>query len=129
MRIFLKEMMLDFPCIIVTKSVGQFDLRQRVLVELPLVVHAPWARQLQFIKDAEFHGRFPVLLRYPGKDCASGSRPCQERSGPAASPAWARGSTPGRSRTVAGVSLPYKAAPNIHRIPPAAKAARRRGSA
>src|SRR3984957_13227417 len=86
MGIFLKEMVLDLPGIIVTEPVSDFDLRQRVLIELPFVVHAPWARQLQFIKNAEFHGWFPVWRWVRAEpDCASGRKPCQERCGRAAS--------------------------------------------
>ena len=46
MGVFFKKMVLDVPGIIVTEAVGQLDLRQGVLVELPLVVRPPGARQL-----------------------------------------------------------------------------------
>ena len=59
MRVLLEEMVLDLPGVVVAEPVGQFHLGERVLVELPLVVHAPRARQLQLVENAEFHRRFP----------------------------------------------------------------------
>src|SRR3954468_14228703 len=111
--------MLDLPCVVVTKSVGQFDLGQRVLIKLTFIVRTPWARQLQFIKDPEFHDRFPV---FPGlclvPECASGSRPCQERSGLAARPTGNCGSIRDRPRTAAAAWLPCKAAQDTRRTRP-----------
>jgi hypothetical protein len=42
--VFLEEVMLDLPGMVVPKAVGQFDLLQRVLVELEFVVLFPGAR-------------------------------------------------------------------------------------
>src|SRR6202165_5992435 len=72
MGIFLEKMMLHHPGVVVTKPVGGFQLRQRVLVELQFVAGFPWTRQLQLIKDAEFHYVSPVTGSYfaqsiPGK--------------------------------------------------------------
>ena len=44
-RIFLEEVVLDLPGVVVAEPVGQLDLVERVLIELALVVRAPWARQ------------------------------------------------------------------------------------
>src|SRR5205823_11162956 len=55
MRIFFQEMMLHDPGVVVAEPVGGLELRQRVLVELELVALLPWARQLQLVKDTEFH--------------------------------------------------------------------------
>src|ERR1700694_3018361 len=60
MRIFLEKMMLHHPGVVVAKPGGGFQLRQCVLVELQLVAGFPWTRQLQLIKDAEFHDVAPV---------------------------------------------------------------------
>ena len=57
--VFLEEMVLDLPGVVVAEPVGQLDLVERVLIELPLVVRPPRARQLQLVEDAEFHGRCP----------------------------------------------------------------------
>ena len=56
-RVFLKEMVLDLPGIVVAEPVGQFDLVERVLIEPMLAARLPRARQLQLVKDAEFHSR------------------------------------------------------------------------
>ena len=47
--------MLDDPGVVVAELVGEFDLGQRVLVELELVALFPGPRQLQLVEDAEFH--------------------------------------------------------------------------
>jgi hypothetical protein len=53
--IFLEEMMFHHPGVVITEPVGGLELRQRVLVEPKLVALFPRARQLQLVKDAEFH--------------------------------------------------------------------------
>ena len=53
--IFLEEMVLDFPCVVVAELVGQFELAERILVEPVLVALFPGSRQLQLIEDAELH--------------------------------------------------------------------------
>ena len=63
MGILLQEVVLDLPGIVVAKLVRQFDLVERVLIELALIVRSPRARELQFIEDAEFHD-FPCALPY-----------------------------------------------------------------
>src|SRR3954471_6850193 len=45
MRIFLEEMMLHHPGVVVTATVGEFELRQRVLIELQFSAGLPWPRQ------------------------------------------------------------------------------------
>src|SRR5439155_5456465 len=55
MRIFFQKMMFNYPGIVVAEPVGGFELRQRVLIKLQLIAGWPRARQLQLIKDAEFH--------------------------------------------------------------------------
>jgi hypothetical protein len=63
MRIFLKEMMLDLPRIVIPKPIGQLDLGERVLVEGAFSVRLPWARTLQLVEYAELHGRpFGVIF-------------------------------------------------------------------
>src|SRR6185312_12018946 len=59
MRIFLEEMMLDDPGIVVIAAVGGLKLRQRVLIKLQLVALNPRARQLQLVEDTEFHDVSP----------------------------------------------------------------------
>ena len=61
MRILLEEMVLHFPCVVVAKPVGEFHLRQGVLIKLPLIVLRPGARQLQFVEYAEFHAAPPSV--------------------------------------------------------------------
>ena len=60
MRIFLQEMMLHHPGMVVAEPVGGLQLRQRILVELEFVAGDPGARQLQLVKDAEFHDVSPM---------------------------------------------------------------------
>src|SRR3954467_11494414 len=57
MRVFLKEMVLDLPGVVVAEPVGQFDLIECVLIKPMLAARFPWARQLQLVKYAEFHAR------------------------------------------------------------------------
>ena len=54
-RIFFQEMMFHHPGMVIAEPVGGLELGQRVLVEPELVALFPWARQLQLVKDAEFH--------------------------------------------------------------------------
>src|SRR6267154_1018843 len=60
MRIFFQKMMLDHPGMVVAAAVRGFQLRQGILIELELVAGLPRARQLQLIKDAEFHDVSPA---------------------------------------------------------------------
>ena len=60
-RIFLEEVMLDDPGVIVSEPVGGLQLCQRILVEPELVAVIPGARQLQLVEDAEFHGVTPKV--------------------------------------------------------------------
>ena len=57
-RIFFKEVMLDFPCVIDTKSVGQLDLVEGFLEQPVFGALGPWPRQLVLVENAEFHGLF-----------------------------------------------------------------------
>src|SRR6266480_2007839 len=59
MRIFFQEMMLHHPGVVVTETVGGLELHQRILIKLELVAFPPWTRQLQLVKDAEFHDVSP----------------------------------------------------------------------
>ena len=54
-RVFLEEMMLDLPGIVIAAAIGDLELRQRILVEPELVALDPGARQLQLVEDAELH--------------------------------------------------------------------------
>ena len=53
--VFLEEVMLDLPRVVVAALVGELDLLERVLVERQLVVRTPGPRQLQLVENAEFH--------------------------------------------------------------------------
>ncbi|MGY4367863.1 hypothetical protein ACVW1A_003928 [Bradyrhizobium sp. LB1.3] len=55
MRVFFEEVMLDNPRMVVAEPVGEFHLRQRILVEPELVAGHPGPWQLQLIEDAELH--------------------------------------------------------------------------
>ena len=61
--IFLEEVVLDLPGIVVAQPVGELELAQRVLVEPVLVAFLPGSRQLQLIEDAELHGPFLPVCR------------------------------------------------------------------
>ena len=53
--VFLEEVVLHHPGVVVAEPVGQLHLRQRVLIELELAVLLPRPRQLQLVEDAELH--------------------------------------------------------------------------
>ena len=59
-RIFLEEVMLHHPGVVVAQPVGGLELRQRILIEPELVTRLPGARQLQLIEDAELHDVAPA---------------------------------------------------------------------
>src|SRR4051794_39515993 len=59
MRILFEEMVLDLPGVVIAEPVGQFDLIERVLIQLQLAAGLPWARQLQLVENAEFHSHDP----------------------------------------------------------------------
>src|SRR5262249_33220762 len=52
-RIFLEEMVLDFPGEIVAEPVCELDLIERILVEPELAFRGPRARQLQLVEYAK----------------------------------------------------------------------------
>src|ERR1700733_8606073 len=52
-------MMFHHPGMVIAAAVGGLQLRQRVLVELEFGAFLPRARQLQLVKDAEFHDVLP----------------------------------------------------------------------
>src|SRR5436190_2001525 len=77
MRIFLEKMVLDFPDVIDADPIGEFDLSERILVELPFGIPIPFgagrAGQLMLIKNAELHRdllRAPLPHRGRGRDPA-----------------------------------------------------------
>ena len=70
--VFLEEVVLDLPGVVVAEPVGELDLRRarsgRAGARRPL----PGARQLQLVEDAELHARSPpglatILHRVHGK--------------------------------------------------------------
>ena len=56
--VFLEEVVLDLPGVVVTELVGELELGERILVKPVLVALLPGARQLQLIEDAELHALF-----------------------------------------------------------------------
>ncbi len=79
MRIFLEEVMLDFPGVVDAEFVGELDLIERILEQLQLIALFPGTRQLMLIEDAELHG---VLL----VNSCSSVRPSAPASGAAVLP-------------------------------------------
>ena len=74
MRILFQEMMLHHPGMVVAAAISGFQLRQRVLIELEFAAGLPRARQLQLVKDAEFHDAAPAIgLFFPGSVFPAGS--------------------------------------------------------
>ena len=61
-RIFLEKMVLDFPCVVDPKLVGEFDLVERLLEQPLLVALVPRPRQLVLVENTEFHGRSSDIL-------------------------------------------------------------------
>src|SRR5215471_15096585 len=55
MRVFFEEMVLYNPSVVVAASIGELELRQRIMIELALSLGLPRPRQLQLVEDAEFH--------------------------------------------------------------------------
>ena len=62
MRIFLEEMMFDFPGMVDTQPVSEFNLVERILKKFQLVAFIPGPRQLMLVENAEFHRA--LLLRW-----------------------------------------------------------------
>jgi hypothetical protein len=60
MRVFFQEMVLHHPGMVVAEPVGGLQLRQRILIELEFIAILPGPRQLQLVKDAEFHDVSPA---------------------------------------------------------------------
>ena len=48
--------MLDFPCVIDTELIGEFNLIQRLLKQPEFIAFVPGPRKLMFVENAEFHG-------------------------------------------------------------------------
>jgi hypothetical protein len=61
MRVFLQEVVLDFPRIVDADAVSQFDLVECVLKKLQLVAVVPWPRELVFIENSEAHRVLPFF--------------------------------------------------------------------
>jgi hypothetical protein len=59
--VFFQEVVLDLPGVIIAELVGEFDLRQRVLIKRLLIARLPGARQLEFVKYSKFHWPAPVV--------------------------------------------------------------------
>src|SRR5258708_39709097 len=95
-RIFLEKMMLHHPGMVIAEPVGGLELGQRVLVEPELVALFPGARQLQLVKDTEFHDAPPkdplvvfrqcirhasqVQPRLRNSNSVARKQPCMERA-------------------------------------------------
>ena len=62
MGIFLKEMMFDFPGVVIAKAICQLELTERIVVQLLLGMRLPGTGNLQLIKNAEFHGIYPSRI-------------------------------------------------------------------
>ena len=62
MGIFFKEVMLNFPGVVIAKAICQLELIERIVVQLPLSMRLPGAGNLQLIKNAEFHGIYPSRI-------------------------------------------------------------------
>src|ERR1700733_6864074 len=62
-------MVLDFPGIIDTEPVGEFDLIERLLEQPDFVALVPWPWQLVFVENAEFHGRSRGFLPACRRNC------------------------------------------------------------
>ncbi len=50
MRIFLEEMVLDFPDVVDPQFIREFDLRDGILDQAALGILMPWLRQLMFVE-------------------------------------------------------------------------------
>ncbi len=70
--------MFDLPSVVEAQFVGEFNLREGDLVEFQLVPWLPWAEQLQFIKNAQFHRSAPGGS-LPGFQYVRGQ--CNEQAG------------------------------------------------
>ena len=55
MRVFLQEVVLHLPDVVVAKPVGQFELGERLLEQVVFAGFRPGTGQLVFVEDAEFH--------------------------------------------------------------------------
>ncbi len=55
MRVFLEEMMLDLPGMVIAEAVGEHDLVERLLEEPVLVARRPGLGELQLVEYTESH--------------------------------------------------------------------------
>ena len=53
--VFLEEVVLDLPGVVVAQLVGQLDLVERIEMHLHLGMRFPGLGDLQLVEDAEFH--------------------------------------------------------------------------
>src|SRR5208282_5590411 len=68
-RVFLEKMMLDFPHVVEADSVRQFDLRERLPVDVVFAERVPGPWSFHFIQQPELHSVFsfarqPRLARF-----------------------------------------------------------------
>jgi len=62
MRIFLEEVVLDFPSSVDPQAVCKFDLVERMLKEAKLVTLMPGTGQLMLVENAKSHRSTPISL-------------------------------------------------------------------
>src|SRR6185437_11522362 len=87
MRVFLEEMVLDFPHVVDAHAVRELHLFERVLIQLELRTLAPGLRVLVLVEDAELHARslgFSAIVAHGAPESSSGrvdrrGMPCQPR--------------------------------------------------
>ena len=61
--VFLQEVVLDLPGVVVAEPVGEHDLLQRLVEQPRLVALVPGLGQLVLVEDPEPHGRPPPPSR------------------------------------------------------------------
>ena len=74
MGIFVEEVVLHFPGVVVAEPIGQRDLVQRLMKQIALVALVPGPRQLQLVENSEAH--FHPLANIVIRGCVR----CRERA-------------------------------------------------
>ena len=57
-RVFLEEVMLDFPDVVDADAIGEFNLGEGLPVDIVFAERVPRARRLHLVQHAKLHGGF-----------------------------------------------------------------------
>src|SRR5579885_2828072 len=95
MRVLFEKVMLDFPHVVDSEPVGEFDLVECILKEFQFRPGRPWAGKLVFVEGSELHAamvtpcaKIPTALR--ARPLTGSVLPCRCPRSCAARSTWDR---------------------------------------